>query len=58
MELPKNSTPVDFAYHIHTEVGHHCVGAKTDGVITTLNTPLKNTQVVEIMTSPNALPIV
>ncbi len=56
VELPKNSTPVDFAYHIHTEVGHHCVGAKTDGKITPLNTPLKNTQVIEIMTSPKGSP--
>ncbi|MBI9102745.1 MAG: bifunctional (p)ppGpp synthetase/guanosine-3',5'-bis(diphosphate) 3'-pyrophosphohydrolase [Spirochaetales bacterium] len=56
VEMPKGSTPVDFAYHIHTEIGHHCVGAKTDGVITTLNTPLKSTQVVEVMTSPNGSP--
>ena len=56
VELPKDSTPVDFAYHIHTEIGHHCVGAKTDGVITTLNTPLKSTQVIEIMTNTNGSP--
>lgn len=56
VELPKNSTAVDFAYHIHTEVGHHCVGAKADGMIIPLNTPLKNTQVIEVMTSPHGSP--
>ncbi|MDR1893939.1 MAG: bifunctional (p)ppGpp synthetase/guanosine-3',5'-bis(diphosphate) 3'-pyrophosphohydrolase [Spirochaetales bacterium] len=56
VELPKNSTPVDFAYHIHTDVGNHCMGAKADGTILPLNRPLQNTQVVEILTSPNAQP--
>ncbi len=56
VELAKDSTPVDFAYHIHTEVGNHCIGAKTDGSIIPLNTPLRNTQVVEVMTSPRGKP--
>jgi len=56
VELPKNSTAVDFAYHIHTDVGHRCVGAKADGSIIPLYTPLKNTQVIEVMTSPNGKP--
>jgi GTP pyrophosphokinase len=56
VELAKNATPIDFAYHIHTEVGNHCIGAKTDGSIVTLNTPLRNTQVVEILTSNRGKP--
>jgi len=56
VELPKNSTPLDFAYQIHTEVGNHTTGAKADGSIIALNAPLKNTQVIEILTSPNARP--
>jgi len=56
VELPKNATPLDFAYQIHTEVGNHTTGAKADGSIIALNTPLKNTQVIEILTSPNARP--
>lgn len=56
VELPTNSTALDFAYQIHTEVGNHTTGAKADGSIIALNTPLKNTQVIEILTSPNARP--
>jgi GTP diphosphokinase / guanosine-3',5'-bis(diphosphate) 3'-diphosphatase len=56
VELPKNSTAIDFAYHIHTEVGNRTVGAKADGSIIPLNQPLKNTQVIEILTSNNAKP--
>mgnify|MGYP001569690801 FL=1 len=47
--LPKGATPVDFAYHVHSELGHHCRGAKVDGVMVTLNTPLANGQRVEII---------
>ncbi|MGM0432076.1 MAG: TGS domain-containing protein, partial [Spirochaetota bacterium] len=47
---------IDFAYHIHTEVGNHIVGAKADGSIISLSQPLKNTQTIEIMTSQNAHP--
>lgn len=56
IELPANATALDFAYQIHTEVGNHTVGAKADGSIISLDTPLKNTQVIEILTSPNAHP--
>ncbi|MBA7522228.1 GTP pyrophosphokinase [subsurface metagenome] len=55
-ELPKGSTPIDFAYRIHTEVGNHCLAAKADGVIIPLRQELKNTQVVEIVTSIKARP--
>ncbi|MFA5571305.1 MAG: RelA/SpoT family protein [Sphaerochaetaceae bacterium] len=56
VELPTNATALDFAYHIHTEVGNHTTGAKADGSIISLSQPLKNTQVIEILTSPNAHP--
>jgi GTP pyrophosphokinase len=56
VELPANATALDFAYHIHTEIGNHTTGAKADGSIIPLSQPLKNTQVIEILTSPNARP--
>lgn len=56
IELPRGSTPVDFAYYIHTEVGNHCIGAKADGSILPLNAELKNTQVIEILTSVKGRP--
>ncbi len=56
VELPKNSTAIDFAYQIHTEIGNHCLGALADGNIIPLNKPLKNTQIVEIRTSNTAVP--
>ncbi|MFP4300424.1 MAG: RelA/SpoT family protein [Spirochaetaceae bacterium] len=56
IELPKGATAIDFAYHIHTEVGNHTSGAKADGSIIPLKEPLKNTQVVEVMTNPHAHP--
>jgi GTP diphosphokinase / guanosine-3',5'-bis(diphosphate) 3'-diphosphatase len=56
IELPRGSTPIDFAYHIHTEVGSHCVGAKADGSIIPLNSELNNTQVIEIITSNKGRP--
>ncbi len=56
VELPKNSTAIDFAYQIHTEIGNHCLGAIADGNIIPLYRPLKNTQVVEIRTSNTATP--
>lgn len=49
--LPIESTPVDFAYRVHTQVGHRCIGAKINGRIATLDTPLENGDIVEIMTS-------
>lgn len=56
IELPAGSTPIDFAYHIHSAIGERCAGAKADGVIIPLTSELKNTQVVEILTSQNARP--
>ena len=50
IELPAGATPVDFAYRIHTEVGHSCRGAKVDGRIVALNTPLKTGQTVSVQT--------
>jgi GTP pyrophosphokinase len=51
IELGHGSTPIDFAYAIHTSVGHRCRGAKVDGRITPLTHPLQNGQTVEIMTA-------
>ncbi|MFL5759293.1 MAG: RelA/SpoT family protein [Thermomicrobiales bacterium] len=51
IELPAGATPVDFAYRIHTEVGHQCVGAKVNDQLVQLNTKLQNGQVVKVLTS-------
>jgi GTP pyrophosphokinase len=48
VELPQGATPVDFAYTVHTNLGHRCRGARIDGVMVPLNTPLQNGQTVEI----------
>ena len=55
-DLPQNSTPVDFAYRIHTEVGHRTVGALINGRIAQLDTKLKNGDIVEILTSKQFMP--
>jgi len=54
--LPRGATPVDFAYAIHTQVGHHCVGAKVNSRIMPLRHKLKNGEIVEILTSKDAGP--
>jgi GTP pyrophosphokinase len=51
IELPAGATPIDFAYHLHSEIGHRCRGAKVDGMMMPLNTALKNGQTVEIITA-------
>ena len=51
LELPVGATPIDFAYHLHSEVGNRCRGAKIDGVMVPLNTPLRNGQTCEIITA-------
>ena len=48
VDLPKGATPIDFAYHVHTELGHRCRGAKVDGSMAPLNTVLRNGQQVDI----------
>lgn len=50
VELPQGATAVDFAYSVHTDLGHRCRGAKVDGAMVPLNTPLKNGQTVEVST--------
>ncbi|WP_010103028.1 RelA/SpoT family protein [Verminephrobacter aporrectodeae] len=56
VELPQGATPVDFAYAVHTSVGHRCRGAKVDGAMVPLNTPLHNGQTVEIATAKEGRP--
>jgi GTP pyrophosphokinase len=48
-DLPAGSTSIDLAYRIHTELGHHCIGAKVNGKLVALNQPLENGDVVEIL---------
>lgn len=52
INLPADSTPVDYAYRIHTDIGHRCLGAKVNGRIVPLDFKLKTGQIVEIITSP------
>ncbi len=56
VDLPRGSTPLDFAYHVHTDLGHRCRGAKINGRIVPLNQPLANGQVVEIITGKQLAP--
>jgi len=51
VDLPQGSTPVDFAYRVHTDLGHRCRGAKVDGLLVPLNTALETGQQVEIVTA-------
>ncbi len=56
VKLPKNSTPIDFAYSVHTDVGHTCVASKVDHRFAPLDTPLYSGQTVEVITSAGAHP--
>ena len=56
VDLPLGGTPLDFAYHVHTEVGHRCRGAKVDGQIVPLTYELHNGEQVEILTTRNGTP--
>lgn len=56
LDLPKDATPVDFSYRIHSDVGHKTVGALVNGRIVPLNTKLKNGDIVEILTSKTPAP--
>ncbi len=56
IDLPQGSTPVDFAYHVHSELGHRCRGAKVDGQIVPLSHALENGQTVEIITASTGGP--
>ncbi|MCQ2573630.1 MAG: RelA/SpoT family protein [Treponema sp.] len=58
IHLPQGANAIDFAYAIHTGVGEKIVGAKVNGKIISLDEPLKNTQIVEVMTNPQAHPTV
>lgn len=56
VELPRGATAVDFAYTVHTSLGHRCRGARVDGAMVTLNTPLQNGQTVEIIAAKEGGP--
>ena len=56
INLPDNSTPIDFAYRVHTAVGNTCVGAKINGRIVSLSHKLKNGEIVEVITNKNSEP--
>jgi GTP pyrophosphokinase len=58
IELPAGASPIDFAYAVHSGIGDHCAGARAGGGIIPLGSALSNTQVVEILTSPQAHPTI
>ena len=56
IDLPENASPVDFAYAIHSDIGDHASGAKVNGKFTSLDTPLKNGDIVEIIVKKSSMP--
>ncbi|PIQ68947.1 MAG: hypothetical protein COV91_01315 [Candidatus Taylorbacteria bacterium CG11_big_fil_rev_8_21_14_0_20_46_11] len=56
VDLPLDSSPIDFAYSIHSDIGDHLTGAKVNGKLVSINTPLKNGEIVEILTKQSARP--
>ena len=56
IDLPRDATPIDFAYHVHSDLGHRCRGARVDGAMVPLNTPLANGQRVEIISAKQGGP--
>lgn len=56
IDLPQKATALDFAYFVHTEIGHHCIGAKVNGHRVPLSYPLKSGERVEILTDPESTP--
>ena len=56
IELPAGGTPVDFAYHLHTDLGHRCRGARVDGQMVPLSTPLRTGQTVEVIAAKSGGP--
>jgi GTP diphosphokinase / guanosine-3',5'-bis(diphosphate) 3'-diphosphatase len=56
IHLPRGSTPLDFAFHVHTDIGTHCAGAKINGRLMPLSTELNSGDTVEIVTNPNRAP--
>ncbi|HYG64327.1 MAG TPA: bifunctional (p)ppGpp synthetase/guanosine-3',5'-bis(diphosphate) 3'-pyrophosphohydrolase [Thermoanaerobaculia bacterium] len=56
LSFPRGATPLDFAYKVHTDLGHHCAGARVNARLVPLRTPLQNGDMVEILTNPNRHP--
>ncbi|HYN19585.1 MAG TPA: bifunctional (p)ppGpp synthetase/guanosine-3',5'-bis(diphosphate) 3'-pyrophosphohydrolase [Thermoanaerobaculia bacterium] len=56
LSFPRGATPLDFAYKVHTDLGHHCAGARVNGRLVPLRTGLSNGDMVEILTNPNRNP--
>jgi GTP pyrophosphokinase len=54
--FPRGATPLDFAYRVHTDLGHHCAGARLNGRLVPLRTPLQNGDMVEVLTNPSRNP--
>jgi GTP pyrophosphokinase len=56
LAFPRGATPLDFAYKVHTDLGHHCAGARVNGKLVPLRTPLQNGDMIEILTNPTRNP--